>query len=74
LVDSLASNLIRIKKRPDNSDPKEKLIRMIVSSKVLSGGIEIRFLPSFEKTTKDKLKLTLEMCRDFKSLEILNKE
>jgi hypothetical protein len=35
---------------------------MIVSSKVLSGGIENRFLPSFEKTTKDKLKLTLEIC------------
>ncbi len=64
LVGSLSFNLIRVKKMQQTTDPKEKMIRMLMESKVLSGGIESRFLPTFDKATKEKLIHTLEISND----------
>jgi hypothetical protein len=40
------------------------MIRMLMESKVLSGGIENRFLPTFDKAAKEKLIHTLEFSND----------
>jgi len=44
---------------------------MLMESKVLSGGIENRFLSTFAQETKDKLKPILEISQDTSSLEML---
>jgi len=37
---------------------------MLMESKVLSGGIEGRYLSTFAQETKDKLKIILEIIKD----------
>ncbi len=45
-----------------------------MESKVLSGGMESRFLPTLDKDTKEKLLHTLEISNDKLSLEILKND
>jgi hypothetical protein len=73
-VGSLSFNLIRVNKLSETTDPKEKMIRMLMESKVLSGGMESRFLPTLDKDTKEKLLHTLEISNDKLSLEILKND
>lgn len=70
MVGSIAYNLILIKNKavdePAKEEAKEetadqKMIRMLMESKVLSGGIEGRFLSTFAQDTKDKLKIILDI-------------
>ncbi len=50
------------------------MARLLLESKVLSGGIEDRFISTFAKETKDLLKPVLEISNDTKSLDKLNEE
>lgn len=45
-----------------------------MESKVLSGGIENRFLPTFDTAAKEKLIHTLEFSNDQNSQDILKKD
>lgn len=40
------------------------MARMLMESKVLSGGIENRFLSQFDQDTKDKLQSIFEISQD----------
>lgn len=47
------------------------MARMLLESKVLSGGIENRFLSTFDQETKDKLKPVLQINQDTSILEMM---
>jgi hypothetical protein len=64
LVRILSFNLIKVREIQQTSDPKEKIIRNLMESKLLFGGIENRFLLTFDKETKEKRIHSLEISND----------
>jgi hypothetical protein len=76
-IGSISFNLIHIKSeeltleqiKEETSD--QKMTRLLMESKILSGGIENRFLSTFAQETKDKLKPVLEISGSTKILEML---
>jgi hypothetical protein len=58
---TISFNLVQIKseqltlEQMKEEQPSQKMARMLMESKVLSGGIENRFLNKFDQETKDKL-------------------
>lgn len=62
LVGSISFSLIHVKSEELTHDElkketaDQKMTRLLMESKILSGGIEVRFLSTFAQETKDKLK------------------
>jgi hypothetical protein len=50
----------------------EKMIKMLMESKLLSGGIESRFLTTFAEDIKKKLTTVLAISNDMGNLEFLS--
>mgnify|MGYP006950269135 CR=1 FL=1 len=79
-IGQISFNLIHVKSeeltleqiKEETSD--KKMARLLMESKILSGGIETRFLSTFAQETKDKLKPVLEISGSTKVLEMLQNE
>jgi len=77
LTGSLAHNLIIVKPEELNADlakkelEKEKMARLLMSSRLLSGGIENRHMNLFSNKTKETMSDILHISNDFTLLELL---
>jgi len=77
LTGSLAHNLVIVKPEEINQDiakreaEKERMARLLMSSKLLSGGIENRHMNLFTQKTKDTMSDVLHISNDFTLLELL---
>ena len=70
---SLSFNLISVKdEEPVKDETKEqKIVRILLDSKVLSGGIENRYVSSFSSEVKQKIKPLLQIEQDAELLGFL---
>jgi hypothetical protein len=60
------------KEKDKSKFPDEKMIKMLMESKLLSGGIESRFLTTFAEDIKKKLTPVLAISNDMGNLEFLS--
>lgn len=68
---NISFNYINIKKdeaaeqqQKDEND-EQKMVRVLLESKVLSGGVENRYISSFQSETKEKLDPLFNILREF---------
>lgn len=77
LIGSLAHNLVVVKPeevqadQQKREDEKERMARLLMSSRLLSGGIENRHMNLFSQKTKDTMSDILTISNDFTLLELL---
>jgi hypothetical protein len=60
------------KEKDKSKFPDEKMIKMLMESKLLSGGIESRFLTTFAEDIKKKVTPVLAISNDMGNLEFLS--
>lgn len=75
LIGSLAHNLVKVKPeeidQTKKEDEKERMARLLMSSRLLSGGIENRHMNLFTQKTKDTMADILTISNDYTLLELL---
>lgn len=76
LIGSIAHKLVEVK--PDEINPdnkreveKDRMVRMLMTSRLLSGGIENRHMNLFSQKTKEVITDILTISNDFTLLELL---
>jgi hypothetical protein len=60
------------KEKDKSKSADEKMAKMLMESKLLSGGIESRFLSTFAEDIKNKLTPVLAISNDMDNLEFLS--
>ena len=65
-IGKIAGVLIKHKKSADKPTPEEQLNKKILESKLLSGGLENRFLKIFSKQSRNQIQEVIELVGDKK--------